>query len=147
MNEPTPKVPAMQDLVDQPPTATEANGVPAPDAEKIDHREQQRSALRDLVELSTSSAATEAEIDERLKKSLAEAEDNYKKGVREIEERFTQLAEGLSVEHQKRLQEARAVAEREMSAVHKRDRDARQRVRNEMEPTERDIKSKFDQAV
>src|SRR3954452_10629903 len=119
MNEPPPKAPAMQDLVDQPAPAAEANGASALAAEKIDHREQQRSALRDLVELSTSSAATEAEIDERLKKSLAEAEDNYKKGVREIEERFTQLAEGLSVEHQRRVEEARAVSEREISAVHK----------------------------
>ena len=79
--------------------------------------------------------------------ALAEADDAYKKGVREIEERFNQMAEALAAEHQRKVEEARAVAEREMSAVHKRDRDARQRVRNEMEPTERDIKSKFDHAV
>src|SRR4051812_48827552 len=85
MNEPIPRTPAMQDVIDQP-VAPAADAAPAeaPAAEKIDHREQQRSALRDLVELSTSSAATEAELDERLKKSLADADDTYKKGVREI---------------------------------------------------------------
>jgi S-DNA-T family DNA segregation ATPase FtsK/SpoIIIE len=143
----------MQELIDQPaPSDAPANGAaqgaqPAPAAGQVDRREQQRAALRDLVELSTACAATEAEVDERLKKSLAEADDAYKKCVREIEERYTLLREESAAAYQQRQTEARAAADAEAGSIHKRDRAARQRVRNEMEPTEREIKSKFDQAV
>src|SRR5688500_4029773 len=94
-------------------SSEELNGVEttageAAQAKPRTDRDLQRSALRDLVELATDCAATEAEIETRLSTTLEGAERALAQTSSTLSLRFDSMRQQVQKKHAERIAEAQA---------------------------------------
>src|SRR4051812_5261878 len=91
-------------ITPEPEEATpDATGGP-PEDDAVQYREQQRIALRDLVQLATEAATTEAEIERKHQVAIKEADEEFKRASREVEEAYVLAREQVEAEHKEHEQ-------------------------------------------
>src|SRR5215203_5987682 len=119
----------------------------AANAQPRTDRDLQRSALRDLVELATECAATEAEIESRLVTTIADAEREFAQTSTSLSQRVESLRQQIQKKHAERLGQANEQFEYESRAVGETDHAARSKVAAEFESAEQEVKQKLAQAI
>ncbi|HEY8665500.1 MAG TPA: hypothetical protein VIL86_02490, partial [Tepidisphaeraceae bacterium] len=109
-------------------------------------RDLQRSALRDLVLLSTESAAMESEIERRLQAALEEGKKDLQKMLWQVEDRYKALLTTIQQRYSERVARIDQQFQQEQAKLKEMDSHARQEIEQDHEQVERDVKQKFDQA-
>lgn len=116
-------------------------------AEPPTRRDEQRSALKDLVDLCTDCAATEAEIDRRRQTELDSSKKQSDKATVQIEQRYQA---DLQVVQQK-TQEASSQLESKFhsaaATIATAQENARRRIDSDYDPTARKLQTKIDHDV
>ncbi len=120
--------------------------IPAPE-EQPTRRDEQRSALKDLVELCTECAATEAELDRRRQTELETAKKQADKAAVQIQQHYQvdfQAAQQKTTEAVSQVEAKLKSAAATIETAHE---NAARRIDSEYEPAARKLQSKIDHDV
>src|SRR3954468_20726694 len=110
-------------------------------------RDIQRSALRDLIALSTESASTEADIEREHRTSLEKENQTFGDRDFQINENHKQRLAEASQQQQSRLSELASQYQAERNKIVAADRAFRQKIESEKATIDERLKQKYDQAV
>jgi len=111
------------------------------------HRDLQRGALRDLVELATQCADLEVRIDRQLHDSLADTQSKDQRKHSDLERNYKSLQEQIARKNDERLGQIEARYQQNLAANKKHDEAVRRRANEEFQAVQEDIKQKYEQAV
>lgn len=123
----------------------ETNG--SPEGEAPTHRDRQREALRELVELATQCAAEESEIARRRQTELETAKRQFDKGLNQIQQRQQAETSELAQQHQASLGAVEAKHQSDSAALRNAEENSRQKVQAGHDPIVRKIKEKLNQDI
>ncbi|HSV13241.1 MAG TPA: FtsK/SpoIIIE domain-containing protein [Tepidisphaeraceae bacterium] len=132
-----------------PPTAAPAaaSAGAAPPATAETDRDIQRSALRDLIALSTESASTEADIEREHRTSLEKEKQTFSDRDFQINEQHKQHVADANQQNQDRLNELASQYQAERNKIVSADKAFRQKIESEKSAIDDRLKQKYDQAV
>jgi hypothetical protein len=136
-------MPAVDETMSQ---HVEANSSPAA-VERNTERDLQRSALRDLVELSTQCAARETQIEEALRSAVESANRELRRSAEQIEQRIAAEREKIEREFAERSAGVAAEFGGEFNAINMSARASRQRIESDSDAIERDAREKLQHAT
>jgi hypothetical protein len=111
------------------------------------HRDLQRGALQELVELVTRCAGLEIEIDKKHAEAVAA---NVTRDIRlnnDLERQFKSLQDQLTQKHAEKLNAIETRYQQTQTALKKNDSAGRTRAKQEFENAQKDLKKKYDEAV
>jgi hypothetical protein len=120
---------------------------PAPAAEGGTDRDSQRGALRDLIALSTESAATESDIEREHRTSTEQAQRAFGDTNFQIEDRTKKLTAEVNQKQQDRLEELAGQYKAQRAKITAADRAARQKFEGEKQSIDEKAKHKYSDAV
>jgi len=120
---------------------------PAPATETPTPRDMQRAALRDLVSLATECATTEADIERRKTTALDDAAKLAIRGKWEADQRLHLAKGAVEQKHAERLNRVETRFQSELNSAKAAERTARERVANQVDPQQREIREKYEQNV
>ncbi|MGD0769451.1 MAG: FtsK/SpoIIIE domain-containing protein [Tepidisphaeraceae bacterium] len=118
-----------------------------PSNEPKTHRDLQRGALQELVELVTECAAHEAEVEKQLQSSLSEAQGSGQKKLTDAERKYKNLQEQVANKVHEKQSQIEGRYEQAVATLKSNDQNLRNRVRVEHETAQQQIKKDYDQAV
>ncbi|MGA2443353.1 MAG: FtsK/SpoIIIE domain-containing protein, partial [Tepidisphaeraceae bacterium] len=111
------------------------------------HRDLQRGALQELVELVTECAAHEAQVEQQLQSSLSEAQGSGQKKLTDAERKYKTLQEQVANKVHEKQSQIEGRYEQAIATLKSNDQNLRNRVRTEHETAQQQIKKDYDQAV
>jgi S-DNA-T family DNA segregation ATPase FtsK/SpoIIIE len=111
------------------------------------HRDRQREALRELVELATQCAAEESEIDRRRQTELDTAKRQLDKGALLLQQRQQSEANQLAQQHQGAAGAVEAKLQTDSASLKTAEQNSRQKIEAGHAPIVRKVKEKLNQDV
>ena len=133
--------------VEQSAAVSAASPPASPVVERATDRDLQRSALRDLVDLATSCATEEVQIETRYRDELAAAEKELSDTRVELANKLDALRHSVQQKHDERVAEAESQLDYDGRQLKESDLASRSRIAAEYEASEGGIRQKLDQAV
>ncbi|MGD0139682.1 MAG: FtsK/SpoIIIE domain-containing protein [Tepidisphaeraceae bacterium] len=141
-------------------TAAETPEAPPAPAEPVDgeeseeasnepktHRDLQRGALQELVDLVTECAAHEAEVEQQLQSSLSQTQGTGQKKLSDAERKYKSLQEQVAAKVHEKQSQIEERYEKSVATLKSHDQNLRNRVRAEHEAAQQQIKKDYDQAT
>jgi S-DNA-T family DNA segregation ATPase FtsK/SpoIIIE len=119
----------------------------ATEGETPTHRDRQREALRELVELATQCAAEESEIDRRRQTELDNAKRQVDKGALLLQQRQQAEAAQLAAQHQAAASAVEAKLQNDSAALKNAEQNSRQKIEAGHAPVVRKVKEKLKDAL
>ena len=113
--------------------------------EPVTHRDRQRAALRELLELASACATEESEIDRRRQTELESAKRQHDKGATVLQQRQQAEATQTAQRHEAAKGAVQAKREADAAALKNAERNSRQKIESTHEPIVRKVKEKLSQ--
>src|ERR1051325_2404057 len=111
------------------------------------HRDLQRAALRDLVALSSESAASEAQIERTRESALADAEKALRKLDLEIDDRARAFRDSAVEKHRQIVSQVESRFQADSEALGNSAQVARSRLNMDLREIENQVQTQFEQTV
>jgi energy-coupling factor transporter ATP-binding protein EcfA2 len=115
--------------------------------EPVTHRDRQRAALRELLELAQQCAAEESEIDRRRQTELETAKRQHDKGATVLQQRQQSEASQTGQRHEEAKGAVQAKRDADAAALKNAERNSRQKIESTHEPIVRKVKEKLSQEL
>jgi hypothetical protein len=143
----TPAPPPEEPPPPPPPAEGDGEGEEEPSNEPKTHRDLQRGALQDLLELTTECAKREAEIEGQLQAKLAEAKQASQKKQTDAERKYQGLQDQVAAKAGEKQAQIEGRYQQGMASTKLNDQNARTRSRTEFDAAQRQAKKDYDQAI
>jgi hypothetical protein len=111
------------------------------------HRDLQRGALQELVELVSECATHEAQVEQQLQSSLSESQGTGQKKLTDAERKYKSLQEQVAAKVHEKQSQIEERYEKAVATLKSNDQSLRNRVRMEHETAQQLIKKDYDQAT
>lgn len=111
------------------------------------HRDLQRGALQDLLELTTQCAQREAEIEQKFQGSSSEAQGTGHRKLSDAQRKYKSLQEQVAAKVQEKQAQINAHYQQAIASLKSSDQNLRHRARTEYEQAQQQAKKDYDQAT
>jgi len=125
--------------------ATSATSSALPPRVAATARDIQRMALRDLVQLATESAATEAQIERQQQAAVDNARKELDRALWAIEQRHKSAVESLAADFSQRVAQTEAQYQSSLGALKAADAAARKRIQHDYDVTRQEVTQRYNQ--
>jgi len=140
-NEPPEEPPA-------PPVAPEGDGgEEEPSNEPQTHRDLQRGALQELVDLVAECSAHEAQVEQELSSSLTETQGTGQRKLTDTERKYKSVQEQIAAKFEEKRTEIEGRYEQAAAKLKSHDQNQRHRIKTEFDLAQQQIKKDYDQAI
>jgi S-DNA-T family DNA segregation ATPase FtsK/SpoIIIE len=111
------------------------------------HRDLQRGALQELVDLVAECSAHEAQVEQDLNSSLTETQGSGQKKLSDTERKFKAVQEQIAAKFDEKQSENESRYKQAMAKLKSHDQHQRSRFKSEYEAAQQQVKKDYDQAI
>ncbi len=131
-----------------PPVAAEGEGEGEEASnEPQTHRDLQRGALQELVDLVAECSAHEAQVEQELSSSLSETQGSGQRKLTDTERKYKAVQEQIASKFEEKRTEIEGRYEQAAAKLKSHDQNQRHRIKTEFDLAQQQIKKDYDQAI
>src|ERR1700677_904537 len=122
-------------------------GEEEPSNEPQTHRDLQRGALQELVDLVAECSAHEAQVEQELSSSLTETQGTGQRKLTDTERKYKSLQDQIAAKFEEKRTEIEGRYEQAAAKLKSHDQNQRHRIKTEFDLAQQQIKKDYDQAI
>jgi S-DNA-T family DNA segregation ATPase FtsK/SpoIIIE len=111
------------------------------------HRDLQRGALQELVDLVAECSAHEAQVEQELSSSLSETQGSGQKRLSDTERKYKSVQDQIAAKFEEKQKEIDDRYQQAMAKLKSHDQHQRARIKTEFEVAQQQVKKDYDQAI